>query len=330
MCFTKLQEQHRSGATASITSFLKKGVSEATKSIHNVPTDSSAASKSGTDVLASQVNFKGFPETPILKKKSGIDSFLKKISPSKETLVHNSNVGVDNLALKKRSLDVCNFDEVKEDSKKYRSASGSTATYLADERIDQDVFSQLPPDIQNEIITERNSSSDRNIMLTDRGFQLESRHYFIKDNCGEYNIDSKDTSNPSGSEEQVPPPESSHLNAEKHCRTDRGHMVQLCDTSSESSKNSGGVTIDPINNNGPPSNEHNCEKIQAKLGFDQSEDGFVPPDIDPAVFRELPPEIKSELLRNWKSKQEFSFSPANRGKRTQPKKQTLFKYFKKK
>ena len=330
VCFTKLQEQHRPGTTASITSFLKKRVSEAAKYIHKVPTNPLTACKSETDVLTSQANFKRTPEKTILKKKSGIDSFFAKVSPSKETSVQKSNIDTGNLALRKRSLDGCKLDEVKESSKKYKGDTGSTATYLADERIDQGIFSQLPPDIQNEIMNERNSSSDQNIMLKDRSCQLGSRKNFVKGNGEETDIQTKAAFNASGSAEQALPPESSRLTVDKLSRTDRDQLDQLFYTNSENPNNSGGVSLAPINSNWSLKDEDNCEKLRSNLSFDQSEDGLVPPDIDPAVFRELPQEIKSELLRNWKSKQEFSFSPANRAKSTQPKKQTLLKYFKKK
>ena len=330
MCFTKLQEQHRSGTTASITSFLKKGVSDAAKDIHKVPTNPLTACKSETDVLTSQANFKRTPEKPVLKKKSGIDSFFAKFSPSKETSVHKSNIDTGNLASRKRSLEGCNLDEVKEGSKKYKGDTGSTATYLADEPIDQSVFSQLPPDIQNEILNERNSSSDQNIMLKDKSCQLGSRKNFVKGNGRETNIETKAACNASDYAEQALPREISRRNSEKLSRTDKDQLDQLFYTNSENSVNSGGVSLAPIKSNEPPRDEDNCEKLRSNLSSDQSEDGLVPPDIDPAVFRELPQEIKSELFRNWKSKQEFSFSPANRAKSSQQKKQTLLKYFKKK
>ena len=130
--------------------------------------------------------------------------------------------------------------------------------------------------------------------------------------------------------EQALPPASSQLNTKKLLKTDKDHLDQLFYTNSENSNNSGGVSLASIKSDGPPRDKNNCEKLRSNLSFDQSKDGLVPPDIDPAVFRELPQEIKSELLRNWKSKQEFSFSPANRAKSAQPKKQTLLKYFKKK
>ena len=179
VCFTKLQEQHRQG-TASITSFLKKGVSEAANDIHKVPTNPLTARKSETDIFAPQTNFKRTPEKSVLKKKSGIDSFFSKFSPSKETSVHGSNTDAGRLASKKRSLDGCNLDEAKEGSKKYKGDTGSVATYLADERIDQGVFNELPRDIQHEIMNERNSSSDQNIMLKDRSCQLGSREKFCE------------------------------------------------------------------------------------------------------------------------------------------------------
>ena len=330
VCFTKLQEQHKSGATASITSFLKKGVSEAAKCIDIVPTNSLTVSKREADILTSQANFTRTLEKPFLKKKSGIDSFFAKISPSKETSVQKNNVHAGYLASRKRSLDGCSFDEIKEGSKKYKGDIGSSATYLADEHIDQDVFSQLPPDFQTEVMNERNFSSDQNSMLKDRSCQAGSRKVVTKRNCAETNIETKNAYSSGGSAEQVPTAESSRLNPEKHSRTDKDESDQLFCRSSENLNNSGGLSFASTNSNGPPSAEHSCEKMQSNLSFDQSEDGIVPPDIDPVVFRELPQEIRNELLRNWKSKQEFSFSPANRAKRAQPKKQTLFKYFKKK
>ncbi len=55
----------------------------------------------------------------------------------------------------------------------------------------------------------------------------------------------------------------------------------------------------------------------------------VPPDVDQAVFHQLPSDIQQELIKNWRSKQDFAFS-LGKTSHSKTQKQSILKYLKKK
>ena len=230
--------------------------------------------------------------------------------------------------------------------------------------IDEDVFSQLPPEIQREIMMEE----QRDLNLKGKGSELDREKSSIKEfsKCGlaegnkfektsrnfgsetNYEKFCQDVNNSSvtcpvegpsvaqsssreylsmESDERKMPPEG-HRNVEQTYEISTKKSVAM-ETITENAlflKNSLPPEVSSNSNEKmPPDVRTNSNKSLV-----QSENETVPPDIDPVVFRELPREIQQELLKNWKIKQEFSISPSSRSKTKQANKQTLYKYFKKK
>ena len=191
---------------------------------------------------------------------------------------------------KKRSSE--NFDDL--NPKRFRSAS-STADESVENR-DQTVIGELLPDIRSEIINNESSKQSMSKPL----FKTSKMPKDGSECDTELN-----KSNESKDEDETSTSADTVVSGLSHNKTSvKGELVD---------KDWQSVT-----------ESHHIEPDR------HLKDNFVPPDVDPHVFQELPQEIKNELLRNWKSKQEFSFSTSNRANKTQSKKQTLLQYFKKK
>ena len=357
VCFAKFQEQHRLSATASITTFLRKGATAEGGANNNLHTGALQSSSTKREISLTKVlTMEARPEK---KKNSSIDSFFAKVSPAKQVIsgkTSSSNISIKRTDFnsKKRSIESSFVDGEQDTSK--RQKVETARNFYSEENIDRDVFCQLSPEIQREIIEESKGKSHKpdsndcsKVPKCEHSAEEYNNDVIIgktaSDTDGKklcQDVTEDYVTRPQGgacvrrssSNEEWPPDNSTITHEPKRVENNTNQSNELSGEKSCATKTVGGQLRQVWMETFPSGSTNRGEKHLPGAGTSNNnslvrpESGFIPPDVDPKVFRELPQEIQQELIKNWKIKQEFSFSPLKKSKSTQPNKQTLYKYFK--